>query len=67
MLYLVLLLAILAFALMGVQQYSLRQRRRGFSLRDGKDRPRRKLFADPEEERMREWLESDEEEDSESL
>lgn len=64
MLYLVMLLAILAFALMGVQQYSLRQRRRGFSLRDGKDRPRRKLFADPEEEQTRQWLESEDDEDT---
>ncbi len=66
MLY-VLLLAILLLALIGVQQYSLHVRRRGFSLRDDNDRPRRKLFADPEEEQMRQWLESEDDDDADSV
>ena len=61
MLYLCLLLASAMIALIFLQRYALRKHRDGFSLRDGKGQPRIRLYADPHEEQMRKWLESDDE------
>jgi hypothetical protein len=61
--YAILILSIAALAAMAVQQYALRKRSRGFSLRDGEP-PRRRLFADPDEEAMRQWLEADDDDDA---
>ena len=62
MLYLALLLASAMIALIFLQRYALRKHRGGFSLRDGKQRRRKRSFLDPDEERMRQWLESEDDE-----
>lgn len=59
MLYLVLLFAIMTLALMAVQRYALGKARRGFSLYDNEHRPRKRVFPHPDDEAVRQWLESD--------
>ena len=56
--FILILFVVAVIALICIQQCALRKYRRGFSLHDDR-RPRRKLFADPEEQRMQAWLESD--------
>lgn len=58
MMNLLLLLAIISLTALGVQQYAMRKRQQGFSLRYG-EQPRRRLGPDDDEEATRRWLESD--------
>lgn len=64
MLYLVLLVAIMTIALMAFQRYALGKARRGFSLYDSDHRPHGRVFPHPDDEAVRQWLESDDDDAS---
>jgi hypothetical protein len=64
--WLLVVLVVAGIVGVAIQHYAMKKMRSGFSLRgDGEPRPRRSLFADPEEEATRRWLEGEEEDEPE--